>query len=130
MVSTPIRCLFRYQISRPEWIAAPNVRAAREPDWREWTSLYSAERLQERRDSMEDQSTRKRREPSGCQWNILRIGNDDSEFFKACERSERLREIMWVDDGVVTRRGKGFACWDEHLTEVGERSVDVNHCAV
>jgi len=89
----------------------------------------SAERLQERRDSMEDQSTRKRGEPSGCQWNILRIGRVDGGA-EACERSERLREIMWVDDGMVTRRGEGFTGWDEHLTEVGERSVDVNHRAV
>ena len=79
---------------------------------------------------MLDQSTRKRSEPSSCQWNILRIGNDDSEFFETCERSERLREIMWVDDGVVTRRGEGFTGRDEHLTEVGERSVDVNDRAV
>ena len=49
---------------------------------------------------------------------------------EACERSERLREIMWVDDGMVTRRGEGFTGWDEHLTEVGERSVDVNNRAV
>ncbi len=78
---------------------------------------------------MEDQSTRKSREPSGCQWNILRMGRVDRGA-EACERSERLREIMWVDDGVVTRRGIGFTCWDEKFTEVGERSVDVNYRAV
>jgi hypothetical protein len=37
---------------------------------------------------------------------------------------------MWVDYGVVTRRGEGFTGRDEHLTEVGERSVDVNNRAV
>ena len=78
---------------------------------------------------MEDQSTRKRREPSGCQWNILRIGRVDGGA-EACERSERLREIMWDDYCVVTRRGEGNTCWVKQLTEVGERSVDVNHRAV
>jgi len=37
---------------------------------------------------------------------------------------------MWVDDGVVTRRSEGFTGRDEQLTEVGERSVDVNNRAV
>ena len=49
---------------------------------------------------------------------------------EACERSERLREIMWDDDGVVTRRGEGDTGWVKQLTEVGERSVDVDDCAV
>jgi hypothetical protein len=52
------------------------------------------------------------------------------EGLEACERSERLRDIMWVDNGVVARRGKRRTRWDEQLTEVGERSVDVNDCAV
>ena len=52
------------------------------------------------------------------------------EGLEACERSERLRDIMWVDNGVVTRRGERRTRWDEQLTEVGERSVDVNHRAV
>lgn len=79
---------------------------------------------------MEDQSTRKSREPSGCQWNILRMGKSAFGDVEVCERSERLREIMWNNDGVMTRRGEEFACWDEHLTEIGEWSVDVNNCAV
>jgi hypothetical protein len=49
---------------------------------------------------------------------------------EACERSERLREIMWDDYGVVTRRGEGDTCGVEYFTEVGERSVDVNNRAV
>ena len=78
---------------------------------------------------MLDQSTRKSSEPSGCQWNSLRMGRADGGT-EACERSERLREIMWVDDGVVTRGGEGDTCWVKQLTEVGERSMDVDDGAV
>ena len=79
---------------------------------------------------MEDQSTRKRSEPSGCQWNILRMGKSAFRDVETCERSERLRLIVLEDGGCMTRRGEGFTGWDEHLTKVGERSVDVNNRAV
>lgn len=65
--------------------------------------MYSAERLQPRRDSIEDQSTRKVREPSGFQWKSLRIGGVEA----GGERSERELEGMRIDNGVIAGREDG-----------------------
>lgn len=70
-------------------------------------SLYSAERLQPRRDSIEDQSTRKVREPSGFQWNNLRIGG----VVAWGKRSERELEGMRIDNGVIAR-GENRFTWE------------------
>ena len=102
-------------------MAAPKVKAEREPPWREWMSLYSAERLQPRRDSIEDQSTRKVREPSGFQWNSLRMG----WVVAGSDWSERELVGMWIDNGVIAGRKDGIAGenWRGY-TLVGKRSVN------
>ena len=45
---------------------------------------------------MEDQSTRNKREPSGCHWNSLRVGSE-SDVDVWGVGPERLSEIMLVD---------------------------------
>ena len=84
-------------------------------------SLYSAERLQPRRDSIEDQSTRKVREPSGFQWNSLRVGGVKA----GGERSERELEGMRIDNGVIAG-GEASGARENRIgyTLVGEGSVN------
>ncbi len=83
--------------------------------------MYSAERLQPRRDSIEDQSTRKVREPSWFQWNSLRVGG----VVAGCERSERELEGMRIDNGVI-RRGDDGRTGENRWREAVVREWPVN----
>ena len=79
--------------------------------------------MQPRRDSIEDQSTRKVSEPSGFQWKSLRVG----WVVAGGERSERELGLMRIDNGVIAWGKHGFT-WEDRWEEafVVEGAVDYN----